>query len=433
MTTGSHHARLIILAAISFLLTFSAISHAQTATYTYDELNHLIQVEYENGAVVQYSYDGVGNRLAVPLQALPTDTTPPTTTASPLGWYYNASQSVVLTCDDGFGGSGCDRIYYTTNGITPTTSSAIYSYPISVTVTTTLKFFANDRNGNSESVKSQTYTIDKTAPTGSVRINSGATITNSPNVTFTVTCSDASGCFQMQFSNDCGNWSAPESYATTKAWTLTTGDGGKFPCAKLRDTAGNWSAAFATPAIILDTTPPTVSMTINSGALATNNATVTLNLTCSDNYSCYYKSVSNDGISFTTSRLLTYPYTLSWALTPGDGNKTVYFKFMDTAGNWSALQNRTILLDTVLPATTASPSGGIYTTAQTVTLTCDDGTGSGCGNIYYTTNGSTPTTSSSVYSSPLNVTATTTLKYFAKDAAGNSETVKTQVYTIGGP
>jgi len=42
-----------------------------------------------------------------------------------------------------------------------------------------------------------------------------------------------------------------------------------------------------------------------------------------------------------------------------------------------------------------------------------------------------PTTGSTQYSSPISITVTTTLKFFAKDTAGNQEAVKTQVYTIG--
>ena len=81
--------------------------------------------------------------------------------------------------------------------------------------------------------------------------------------------------------------------------------------------------------------------------------------------------------------------------------------------------------DTTAPVTTASPLGGTFTAPVTVTLTRNE-----AGTTYYTTNGTTPTTSSSVYSAPLNFSATTTLKYFSRDTAGNSEAVKTQVYTI---
>ena len=308
------------------------IYQAVGRTYIYDERNQLIQILYEDGRAATYTYDGVGNRLEN--RAHIPDTTPPTTTASPAGGAYGSVQSVTLTCNDG-SGSGCDKIYYTTDGTIPTTSSSIYSTPILVSETT-LKYFATDLAGNSETIKTQIYTIDTVPPTGTITISSGAAYTTSTNVNLTLSCSDSYGCSQMQFSNDSITYSTPEAYSTTKAW----------------------------------------------------------------------------------------------ALSPGDGTKTVYVKFKDTPGNWSTAYSDTIMLDATPPSTTALPAGGTYNSAQSVTLTCSDGSGSGYDKIYYTTDGTTPTTSSTVYSSPINISATSALKFFATDLAGNSETVKTETYTI---
>ena len=83
--------------------------------------------------------------------------------------------------------------------------------------------------------------------------------------------------------------------------------------------------------------------------------------------------------------------------------------------------------DKTAPVTTASPLGGTFSSAVTVTLSVNE-----AATTYFTTDGSTPTTSSTVYSAPLTFSTTTTLKYFSKDTAGNSETVKSQTYTISG-
>jgi len=91
-----------------------------------------------------------------------------------------------------------------------------------------------------------------------------------------------------------------------------------------------------------------------------------------------------------------------------------------------ALAAKPVPGDTTAPVTTASPLGGTFSGPVTVTLTVNEPA-----TTYYTTNGTTPTTSSAVYSSALNFSATTTLKYFSKDTAGNSEAVKSQTYTIG--
>jgi len=84
--------------------------------------------------------------------------------------------------------------------------------------------------------------------------------------------------------------------------------------------------------------------------------------------------------------------------------------------------------DTTPPVTTASPGGGTYSGSVTVTLTVNE-----AATTYYTTDGSTPTTSSLVYSGPITISSSTTLKFFSVDTAGNAETVKTEVYTITPP
>ncbi|MEO3939953.1 chitobiase/beta-hexosaminidase C-terminal domain-containing protein [Paenarthrobacter nicotinovorans] len=82
--------------------------------------------------------------------------------------------------------------------------------------------------------------------------------------------------------------------------------------------------------------------------------------------------------------------------------------------------------DTVAPVVTAAPPGGSYTAGQAITLTANE-----TSTIYYTTNGSTPTTASSKYTAPLILNGPLTLKYFAVDAANNSSAVVTQTYSTG--
>jgi hypothetical protein len=81
--------------------------------------------------------------------------------------------------------------------------------------------------------------------------------------------------------------------------------------------------------------------------------------------------------------------------------------------------------DKTAPVTTATPAGGTYETAQSVTLSVNEPA-----TTFYTTDGSTPTTSSPVYSAPIDIAVTTTLQFFSKDTAGNVEAVKTELYTI---
>jgi len=83
--------------------------------------------------------------------------------------------------------------------------------------------------------------------------------------------------------------------------------------------------------------------------------------------------------------------------------------------------------DTV-EAPVASPAGGIYTETQTVTLTCKT-TGV---KIYYTTNGSFATPDSDEYSTPITISADTTLMAVAvKSGAFSSDLVENYTITSG--
>jgi hypothetical protein len=84
--------------------------------------------------------------------------------------------------------------------------------------------------------------------------------------------------------------------------------------------------------------------------------------------------------------------------------------------------------DTTPPTTTASPAGGTYNSSQSVTLTCNDGAGSGCDTTYYCLGlGCNPTT---VYGGSINISSSTDLRFYSTDNANNTGSVNTETYTI---
>ena len=93
-------------------------------------------------------------------------------------------------------------------------------------------------------------------------------------------------------------------------------------------------------------------------------------------------------------------------------------------GKWGLTpQTALINVDNVVPVVTADKPAGSYSSSVQVTVSCSDNY-SGCRDIYYTDDGSTPDTSSLLYSGPLTISSSSTLKFLARDHAGNTSAVQ---------
>jgi YD repeat-containing protein len=53
---------IIIVFPVFLAILLTAMGLSGTAQYTYDYLNRLVQVQYDDGTIIQYSYDAAGNR-----------------------------------------------------------------------------------------------------------------------------------------------------------------------------------------------------------------------------------------------------------------------------------------------------------------------------------------------------------------------------------
>jgi len=116
--------------------------------------------------------------------------------------------------------------------------------------------------------------VDNDPPAGSVLINSGASATSSTAATLSLFATDAlSAVIAMRLSSNGTTFSAAEPYATTRAWTLSTGDGTKTVYVQFQDAAGNWSSSFS-DGIVLDTVAPAISAVASSN-ISGSGATIT--------------------------------------------------------------------------------------------------------------------------------------------------------------
>ena len=92
----------------------------------------------------------------------------------------------------------------------------------------------------------------------------------------------------------------------------------------------------------------------------------------------------------------------------------------------SAVASAAYTIASTLPTPTLSVAAGTYTTAQSVSIS-DTMAGA---TIYYTTDGTTPTTSSSVYSAAITVNATQTLEAIAVESGYTNSAVASATYTF---
>jgi len=100
-----------------------------------------------------------------------------------------------------------------------------------------------------------------------------------------------------------------------------------------------------------DTTPPSGTVKLYGSETKTSTASIILSLSATDASGLAQMRFSNDNTEF--SQWQTYNSTVSWKLTEGAGEKTVYVQFKDNKGNIGYAQ-ATISLD--IPTKTATPT-----------------------------------------------------------------------------
>lgn len=114
------------------------------------------------------------------------------------------------------------------------------------------------------------------------------------------------------------------------------------------------------------------------------------------------------------------------------GGVTIYVRAIDGAGNvgaWSDLTH--YIYDATAPTVpVADPPAGDYSSDQDIALSSSDTGGSGISSIYYTLDGSTPNSTKTAYTGPINIDNDLVLKAIAYDNAGNTSAVLSAAYGI---
>jgi hypothetical protein len=292
-----------------------------------------LQPRAANNTVVQTVQQALGNGGNTDNQPPPADKTAPTSSIAcnggACGAWYTSAPSVALSATD-TGGSGVAAIRYTTNGSDPTTSSTLYTGPITVNSTSTLKYRAWDAAGNVEATHTVTIGVDSTAPTTTLRCNNTTCSTGwyAANVTASLSATDSggSGLSAIRYTT---NGSAPTTSSTvfTSPFTLTATTTVSY---RAWDVAGNVESTKQTSVRIDKSAPIVVITSPLPGATVTGNATVSATATDIGGSGIASVAFKANGTTFATDT--TSPYSVTWPTAPA-GNYTLTATATDVAGN----------------------------------------------------------------------------------------------------
>jgi hypothetical protein len=468
-----------------------------------------------------------------------------TPTFSPAAGSYSSAQTVSISTTS----PAPTTIYYTTNGSTPTTNSTVYSAPITVSSTETVKAYATKSGYFDSNVATAAYTIGSGGDggiglgngftAGSMVLNGNATISgNALSLTTTNGTFQASSAwyptavniqnfttdfsFQMSAGSPTADGLTFTLQHDSRATAAIGGAGGNLGygltttpsvAVKFDLYNNNGEGADSTGLYLNGASPttPAVDMTgsgidLHSGDIfrvhmtydGTNLAMTITDASTAASFSITWPvnipstvgaNTAFAGFTGATGGYVSNQNILNWTLSStggGGGGSVATPTFSPAAGTYLGTQTVTLsdttsgatifyTLDGTQPGTSAggstqqyngpltasstetikalatasgmtssgtasatytiesqvatptfSPVAGNYSSAQTVSIATTSGA-----TIYYTTNGSTPTTSSTVYSGPITVSTSETLKAYATKSGYFDSKVATAAYTIG--
>ncbi len=290
---------------------------------------------------------------------------------SPNAGTYSGAQSVTITST-----TAGAAIRYTTDGSTPTASSAAYTGPISVTSTTTIKAIATKSGLADSAVAVATYTID----------------------------------------------SAPVNLALYKNATASSYIGGNVAGAAVDGNAGTrWESEFSDPQWIYvdlgaNNTVSGVKLNWETASAKAYKLQVSTNAV---NWTDVYTQTNGAG---NVENITLAPVTARYVRMYGTQRNTPYGYSL-----WEfEVYGQTTPLPPKVATPTFSPAAGAYTSAQSVTIS----SATSGATIRYTTDGSAPTTASPVYTGPINVTVSTTIKAIATKSGMTNSDAAAAAYTI---
>ena len=411
------------------------VASAVAATLDYDGTGKSVSIT-SNTSVMRYNSGNTGqcfrfyksstytNQKAVQLYKKTSSITPADACAaptfSPAAGAVASGTQVSISCST----EGA-AIHYTTDGSTPTASSATYSSAITVSSAMTIKAIAvKDGLSDSEPATAaytilEPKTIAQIMPTSSDE--GDEFLLNDVTVTYAygsnVYVKDATG-YMLIFKNIAGA-------ANGK---VLHGLQGK---AKLYSNLPEISTITKDPNVVNGNEVDPVPLTAYPVAADLNKYVTMEDVSFTSNVSFTSGSVTNVTGSFDGKNLVfRNTFKINASLTGGTSYRVVgIVQKYNTNFQVYPISFEEIVGETQVATPTFSPAAGTYTSVQNVTISCET-TGA---TIHYTTNGDEPTASSPAYSSAIEVGESMTIKAIAVKEGLDDSNVASAAYTINLP
>ena len=351
-----------------------------------------------------------------------TPTPPPTPTFSPSPGTYSTPQQVYIST----GSVSVDSIRYSLDGSDPWSGNSItyVGGTIPIASTTTIKAISVI-GSNHSSISTGSFVINIQV-SGTVAKPSfsipGDTYTGTQTVSLATTTTGASIRYTTDGSTPTSStgtlYSAPISVAATQTinaiaylsgWTDSTVASATYTIL----TAGSAQFSVVNPWL------PVITFTGNPASLA-SGSTMTVTATVTPTPDTYAWYLDGAAAASASTSVLTLGASMS------AGSHTIAL-VVGKAGELSSDQFTVSVGGAQVASPTFSVAAGTYTSAQSVALS----TTTGGAAIRYTTDGTTPTSSTgTVYSSPINVSSTLTIRAIAYLSGYSDSSVASAAYTI---
>lgn len=329
----------------------------------------------------------------------------PTPTFTPAAGTYEEAQNVSISCTDTEA-----AIYYTLDGTNPTASSTLYSGPISIEESCYLKAVAI-KDGESSKIGVAEYVIITGEDESDVlKFKKVTTVT--PDKRYLIVYNIDGTLKAQNPETGTANYSYLKAATTvidnsgiiepddeSNVFTFETATGGFY----LKDNNGKYYYQTGTYNNFNNSTSKPATGGVWS-ATADASGLFTITNTTTDKWIQYSTGYSSSGAYSSTQSNSVLPY--------------LYEEVSDDSPSTSTVENPVF-----------TPAAGTYDAVQNVTLTC----GTDGAKIYYTTDLSTPTVASTLYTGAITVDKTTTIKAIAVKEGYTSSNVVTAVYIIDIP